>query len=385
MKKIVILAPHFLPGFRGGGPIKSIQNLLRSLSQDFEFYVITSDRDLGDDKPYHDVETDCWIAAHGGHIRYCSPPNLSAKGISKILRSTPHDLLYLNSFFSPLFTIYPLFMRKLGIIPRNPCLLAPRGEFSSGALALKAVKKKVYITAARSIGIFSDVHFHASTELESSDIKNTIGNTTSSRIHVARNIASVQIDDTPNHTPRKPGDPLRIVFVSRISPKKNLDFALSVLAGVDYPIVFSIVGPEEDVAYSNICRSLAKKLPEHIQVDWLGPLLPQEVSQVVSANDLFFLPTKGENFGHVISESLSVGTPVLIADTTPWRGLSEIGVGHDLPLSRIDLFRAAIERHCKMSDEDAFETRVRSTAHAKACSGDGRDAAEHRSMFLSVE
>ena len=33
--------------------------------------------------------------------------------------------------------------------------------------------------------------------------------------------------------------------------------------------------------------------------------------------DLLFLPTKGENFGHVILESMSAGTPVLISDTTP--------------------------------------------------------------------
>jgi glycosyltransferase involved in cell wall biosynthesis len=35
--------------------------------------------------------------------------------------------------------------------------------------------------------------------------------------------------------------------------------------------------------------------------------------------DLFVFPTRGENFGHVIIESLSVGTPVLLSDRTPWR------------------------------------------------------------------
>ena len=53
----------------------------------------------------------------------------------------------------------------------------------------------------------------------------------------------------------------------------------------------------------------------------------------MAANDLFFLPTRGENFGHVIAEALSVGTPVLISDQTPWRKLAAVGLGHDLPLA----------------------------------------------------
>ena len=36
------------------------------------------------------------------------------------------------------------------------------------------------------------------------------------------------------------------------------------------------------------------------------------------AHDLFVFPTLGENFGHVIYESLMCGTPVLVSDNTPW-------------------------------------------------------------------
>ena len=58
----------------------------------------------------------------------------------------------------------------------------------------------------------------------------------------------------------------------------------------------------------------------------------------------FFFPTLGENYGHVIYEALDSGCPVLISDQTPWRGLSEVGAGWDLPLDKPDLFRQACKR-----------------------------------------
>jgi hypothetical protein len=48
---------------------------------------------------------------------------------------------------------------------------------------------------------------------------------------------------------------------------------------------------------------------------------------------------------------MSVGTPVLIADTTPWRGLENDGAGWDIPLGRKDLFIEVIERVAGLTDE----------------------------------
>lgn len=64
----------------------------------------------------------------------------------------------------------------------------------------------------------------------------------------------------------------------------------------------------------------------------MGTLEPSRVIRTVANYDLFILPTRGENFGHAIAESLLAGTPVLIADTTPWRGLEAAKAGADLPL-----------------------------------------------------
>jgi glycosyltransferase involved in cell wall biosynthesis len=53
---------------------------------------------------------------------------------------------------------------------------------------------------------------------------------------------------------------------------------------------------------------------------------------------LFFLPTLGENYGHSIAEAMLSGVPVLIADTTPWRDLTALKLGADLPLNNPKAF-----------------------------------------------
>ena len=44
----------------------------------------------------------------------------------RIVKATDHNVVYLNSFFSPRFTIQPLVLRRLRLIPRQPVIVAPK-------------------------------------------------------------------------------------------------------------------------------------------------------------------------------------------------------------------------------------------------------------------
>ncbi len=93
-------------------------------------------------------------------------------------------------------------------------------------------------------------------------------------------------------------------------------------------------------------------MPSHIQVTYRGQAGPAEVADVLAAYDLMILPTTGENFGHVIVESLAAGCPVLISDRTPWRRLAEHGVGWDLPLHALAPWEAALQQVAVMDDAE---------------------------------
>lgn len=71
---------------------------------------------------------------------------------------------------------------------------------------------------------------------------------------------------------------------------------------------------------------------------------------------LFFLRFS-ENYGHVIAESLMVGTPVIISDQTPWNDVTEANAGWAIPLHNTDKFTKAIQTIID-SNDDFFQRNV---------------------------
>ena len=97
---------------------------------------------------------------------------------------------------------------------------------------------------------------------------------------------------------------------------------------------------------------LINKLPKNVETNYFGSIKPDQASKIFYNYDLFFFPTGGENYGHVIAESLSMGTPVLISDKTPWRNLHDDDLGWDVPLDSEESFVTIIEELAKSSVDE---------------------------------
>jgi glycosyltransferase involved in cell wall biosynthesis len=89
------------------------------------------------------------------------------------------------------------------------------------------------------------------------------------------------------------------------------------------------------------------------------------VRGIFSRHDLFLFPTRGENFGHVIFESLAAGTPVLVSDRTPWQDLDAAGVGWVRSLDRMQDFVDVIDRFAMLPPDERLAMRRRAHAHAR--------------------
>jgi glycosyltransferase involved in cell wall biosynthesis len=391
--KILVFTRYYLPGHLGGGPIRSVSNIVSKLGDKFDFYIFTGDRDLGDPSHYADVEIDAWNQVGNAKVFYASPSCIGLLSLYRFLKYIDYDLIYLNSFFDYDFSIKPLFLRWIGVASSKPFLIAPRGEFSSGALAIKKLKKSAYIFVAKITRLISGIYYHASTEFEKEDIVGGLFDNSRRKengvfIFNAPVLSAPDLSvplsltnlDSFSLTKRGTSGTLKVCFLSRISPKKNLDFALDVLAKTRIKIDFTIYGPPEDLHYWRLCEEKIRDLHENIRVYVAGSIPNSHVGSALLNHDVFFFPTRGENFGHVFAEAWGAGLPVLTSDQTPWRGLTELKLGWDIPLARQDEFIRILNVIAKYDDTEWQQ--VRTCCLKKAISINEDASAYEANMFL---
>lgn len=381
---VLILASYYLPGFRAGGPIRSIANMVEHLHDDFSFKIITGDRDLSSENSFDNLPINQWCNVGLAQVYYCSPERQTVANFSKIINDIRFDVLYINSFFSSNFSIKPLIAIYFKLIDAKAIILAPRGEFSKGALRLKSFKKKWFISFSKLLGLYQDVAWHASSQFEMEDIIKNIS-AVPDQIFIAPNLSLAVKKIDFNEEKEQTNSILRIVFLSRISPMKNLDFALEVLAAVKENVIFDIYGPAEDKNYWQECQKIIARLPKNISVKFYGAVKPEEVRDTFSKYDLFFFPTRGENFGHVIAESLVVGTPVLISDQTPWKNMEADQLGWEvaLQLGKSE-FAEIIEKYSLKTHDEREEKRAYIQNVMAKRLMDTTDIEANRQLFLNV-
>lgn len=378
-KRILVFTDWFLPGFRAGGPIRSLTNMVAHLGDNYEFCFVTSDRDLFSDTPYQSIKTGEWIKlSDGTPVIYLSPSQQNEGMIKKIILEMQADILYLNSMFSRNFTILPLRVRNK-YMPARKVILAPRGMLGAGALKIKAPKKKAFLLFSKLTRLYRNVTWHASSALEEAEIKKVMGK--SANVHIALNLS-------PNYpftfiTRKKEPGSLKLVFLSRITPKKNLDGTLKLLGKLDKneQVEFTIYGPVEDQHYWDECKTIIHRLPSNIKVHHPGALRNDEVLSALSSHHVSILLTFNENFGHSIVESMAAGCPVLLSDHTPWRNLSAQKAGWDVSLDseseQLEALKAAIHM-----DQQTFDTWSRASMElAKSITQKKEVVEQNRKLF----
>lgn len=373
-KRILVFAEYYLPGIKGGGPITTIKNMVDALSDFFEFRIVTLDRDLGDKEPYKGIKKG-WNEVGNASVLYLGPKETKISGFIKILKEEEYDAIYFNSFFSVKFTLKPLIAYKRLKLEKQ-MIIAPRGEFSKGALQLKSHIKKLYLMIARKLFPLNKVIFQASSEFEKNNIKAIFKE---ANVVIAPNIRTQPIENLPFEN--KTEGMLKIVFLSRISPMKNLLYALEVLKEIKGELYFEIYGPIEDKEYWNKCNEIIKNLPANVKVIYCGQIKHDKVIETLNNYHLFFLPTLGENYGHVIHEALLAGCPVLISDQTPWKDLQKKGVGWDIPLKQKEEFTKAISFIIQLSNKEFRELSKKARKYGAEVSRDKTVIEANKNLF----
>ena len=338
--KILILTDWFVPGYKAGGPIQSVNNMVERLQNEIEFHVLTGDRDLLDSNPYAGVEFNQWVKT-AGHFRMCTTVESRQKIILEALKNDAYQGVYLNSFFSLDFSIRPLLaLRRMDEL--NKVILAPRGMLGAGALKIKGTKKKVFIWLFNLLDIGKRIRIHSTDKSESEDILKALGNVSISEISNLPAQIDAQSRSGKNLVPK-------FLYASRVSPKKNLFYALEQLNATGKTMEMNVYGQEDEPVYAQKCRNYKM---QNASITFHGAVPPAALKTSYLTHDFFILPTMNENFGHAIIEALSFGLPVLISDQCPWIDVESFGAGWVTPLNDAKRWQACIDEAAIMNEAD---------------------------------
>jgi len=377
-KKVLIFIDWYLPGYKAGGPIQSVANLVAHLKDEFEFSIITRDTDYCETIPYPSVKSDEWnTLPNGVKVFYISQNNLSRTTIKNLIRKSDFDVVYLNGIYSIYFTLIPmLFLRKKH---DKRVVIAARGMLSEGSLNVKKTKKQFFIRATKVLNLFDKVVFHATTESEKKDIRKHFGNTI--QIQLAGNL-SQKLDNNSFFRREKVVGKLNLISVARISPEKNLLFALEILKNVKSKVEFDIYGPVYNQIYWDECNKVINTLPANVIVNYKGTAESDSVMSLLRNAHALFMPSTGENFGHIILQSFLAACPVIISDATPWKFLSEKRVGWDIPLDQKQQFVNAIDAAAGLSQEAFNELSSNAFDFANNYVNNPDIISQNRSLFI---
>jgi glycosyltransferase involved in cell wall biosynthesis len=324
--KIMVFTDWFYPGSQAGGPIQSLISFMKNSSD--TFFVITRNTDLNSNIPYSNIQPDFWQTSFQENIQvyYVNENSLTEDSILKIYSEINPDRVYLNSMWSPKFSLLPLKVFR-AIEFSNNVFLAPRGMLKPAAFKQKGFKKKIFLLFSKLTKIYSNITWHATSEIEKEEILQKFPK---ANIRIAPNISNATVSSKA----KEMTSPFKILTVGRISPEKGYYEALDTFRNwiPKTPVIWDIVGLKENTELVKAIQSYSTE-SSSIQITLHGHKNQEELKLFYKNAHLFFLPSRGENYGHAIAEGLSYGTPVVISDQTPWKNLEESNAGKSSSLN----------------------------------------------------
>ncbi len=375
MRKILIITGRYLPGWRDGGPVRSIVNLVDWLGDEYDFTIICSDRDHGDNAPYPDIKINDYNAVGKAKVWYT--PAYSEEDIEKLASGS--DVVYVCGPYND-YARLTMKLKRAGKITA-PLYVASMGSFSPEAFKIKGFKKRLFIKYMKASGMFDEVIWSVTSPREEEELKSVIGKR--SRCIIAKDLPRRTLTE---HTRSKEDDFLKVCFISRISRKKNLIAIPDIFSKIDddHRIHLDIYGACEDEEYFRECSQkfddLCREHP-HYSWEYKGEADGETVPSLFAGYDAFLFPTLGENYGHVIAESLAAGCIPVISDTTPWLDLLDEGCGYVCHLKDGAAFARAVDELFHMTEDRMSDMRKKCTEYITAINEDSVRDSGYRHIF----
>ncbi|GGH15200.1 XrtY-associated glycosyltransferase XYAG1 [Mucilaginibacter phyllosphaerae] len=226
------------------------------------------------------------------------------------LRKRAHefDLIHIHAWWNLVSVFSAVIAQSKGI----PLIISPRGTLSDYSFLNKNSGVKGLIHKLLGKKLLAKSHIHVTSKREEESIKKLVK---------PLSIISIPNFVKPGNTliKKQPaGGLLKLLFFSRIEPKKGLDILLHALAFVTIPFHLTIAG-DGDKEYTDALKALVTNPALSSKITWAG-FYGDDKFDLLAAHHLLVLPSHDENFGNVVIESLSVGTAVLVSENVGLAG-----------------------------------------------------------------
>jgi glycosyltransferase involved in cell wall biosynthesis len=218
------------------------------------------------------------------------------------------DLLHVHALFCYPSTVAMMHARRA----RIPYLLRTIGQLSPWSLAQSKLRKQLMLQLVEKRNLDAASFLHFTTPRERDECFTAFGQAFPSLVlPLGVRLPSL----LPEAKCKKEG--LRLLFLSRLHPKKQLEVVLKALAllQTEYPQgiwQLDIAGSGEP-AYLASLQKLAGQLNLSHRCRWLGHVQGDAKTSLLQQADWFLLPSAAENFGIAVVEAMAAGTPVIVS------------------------------------------------------------------------
>lgn len=312
--KIFISCALFYPA-KLGGPANTLYWLAKGLvAKGHQVSVVSTHEHIADTAIPFDEET----MVDGINVIYSSSRYKLISHSYRVMREC--DTVILSSVcYSPELILAVLAKRM-----NKPVIWSPRGEFTESAIGGRKTKLAFFKLIKALVG--KHVMFHGTSQDEECCIKRILGDDVQTTI-----IPNYM--EIPEKQQRSESCEPYFLFLGRIAPIKAIE---NLIKGASLSKLFrqsniklKIAGGVEEQFrnYYETLQSIVVENELQDKVKFIGAVSGTEKYQTYCDAQFLFLISKSENFGNVVIEALSQGTPVVASYGTPWVGLVENHAG----------------------------------------------------------
>jgi glycosyltransferase involved in cell wall biosynthesis len=316
--RVLTVTPYYYPAVRFGGPVRSVHELAANLVKlGVEVTVFTTDMD-GPQRLAVPLAREVWI--DGVRVFYypIGFPRSYARS-AKLGRALKEqirnfDLVHIHGLYT-----YPTMTAARECQRRHvPYLIAPRGMLDPHAIVIKGrYKKRLYLRLIEQRNLERAALLHFTTADEQQLAAQTGITTRGVVVPNALDLTEYPSDaERGAESARVSQVADRILFLSRIDPKKGLDLlipAFAVVARARPGARLVIAGPDNGGYWPKI-EALVVKHGLQDKVVYRGMLVGADKIDAYKSAALFVLPSYSENFGNVVIEAMACERPVVISD-----------------------------------------------------------------------